>query len=236
MKEKLPIKHFYKNPIYIFLISIMLIAGYLIALYYLKKYFLNNNDKSGFRLSEYADYIGGILNPLFTLLSTFSIILLTYIISINENNKVDETIITQKRITLNEMRHETLKALTEKLNLFIYQLDKVPIYNVREGSFTQKVITSKLERDEEKKLNEKVSTLLIISYELENFRQLNYLFLNLFNDEEFLSVYNSLMKLMTQLITQQSSIKMITTNNLESYIELQNELVNKIGNYIISEF
>lgn len=216
----------------VFLIVILLIIFYLLALWLLKDKFIQHNISNKYRYNEYGDFIGGVLNPLFTLLSTSAIIFLTYIIAKNDSKKADESIATQKRITLNEMRHEVLNNMINKLNLFVYQLDKLTVQNVKVGSFQQKYLTHNLQTNEK----ERVIVWFVMFYELENFSKLSYLFEELFKDDEFLLTYNSLKETISTLTDEQTSIQMITATNLEKYIDLQQEFVSKIGNFILSKF
>lgn len=184
------------------------------------------------KCNEFGDYVGGILNPLFALLSTAAIIFLSYIIWKNDSKKADESIATQKRITLNQMRQVSLDNLTNKLNLFAYQLDKISMHDVKKGSFVQKVLTNNLKKDEK----EPVFVWLIILFELESFFQQKYLFAKLFDNNEFDEIYTSLVEITNNLCDEQASIKMITPDNLEKFIEIRQKVVTKIGDFILSEF
>ncbi len=104
--------------------------------------------------NEFGDYIGGVLNPLLALLSTISIIYLTYVIAKAENSKAEESIITQKRITLNQMRNEALNMLDNRLNLFINEIGHLNITNQDENNFIKRVLANQIKRERESK-NEK---------------------------------------------------------------------------------
>jgi hypothetical protein len=203
-----------------------------LTIFYLILLVVIKNNSEILKCNEFGDYVGGILNPLFALLSTSAIIFLTYIIAKNDNKKAADSIATQKRITLNQMRQVALDNLTNKLNLFVYQLDKISMHDVKPGSFVQKVLTHNLEKNE----SEKVFVWLIIQYELESFLQQKYLFSGLFDNSEFVTIYNSMIEITNKLCDEQSSIKMITPFNLEKYIEVKQKLATKIGDFILSEF
>src|SRR6056297_2010816 len=125
-----------KNILIIVSIIILLIGAYLALIIFLNK--STEIEKS----NEFGGYIGGILNPLFTLLSTAAIIYLTYIIAKNEDRKAEKSIETQKRITLNQMRQESLSRLSDKLNMFVYELDKLNIASANDSKFVKGVVAN----------------------------------------------------------------------------------------------
>ncbi|MFY0626173.1 MAG: hypothetical protein JXR07_07760 [Reichenbachiella sp.] len=203
------------------------------CLYFFLIYFFHDIDKID---AQFGDYIGGILNPLFALLSTSSIILLTYVIAKSESNKADESILAQKRITLNEMRHEALNGLVEKLNLFIHEMDELHFtdspFKLAKGIIAEQI---KAER-KEKKQKKKRSFWLIILFEIESFSQKGYLFSELFKSEEFNQTYVSLIDVVNKLVVEHQSEELISLDNLNAYIELKQGITSKIGDYIIKEF
>ncbi|CAM1351735.1 hypothetical protein [Tenacibaculum ascidiaceicola] len=221
-----------KNILLIVVFAILLIGAYWFLL------FLFENTTEIERRNEFGDYIGGILNPLFTLLSTAAIIYLTYIIANNEDKKSEKSIETQKRITLSQMRQMALNDLIEKMNLFVYEADKLSIHDANKGKLHQKILTKFIEEENEKKgkSDEKVTVWLIILLELENFFLLKYLFLDLFETELFLTKYNDLIEITSKLAEEQAKMKFITYKSIGEYINNQKELVSIIGNYIYSEF
>lgn len=224
------------NIVRVSLISILTIFTFLAILFFLNKLYFSNNNKNLFKYSEFGDYIGGILNPLFTLLSTVAIIYLTYSISNNESKKADKAIETQKRITLNQMRQAALNDLIEKTNLYIYEIGRLSLHDAKEGMLIQKVLTRMIEEEEKNKEKEKVIVWLIILNELENFIHLKYLFLDLFEKDEFKEKYKSIISITSKLCEEQTSLKFITNKTLEDYITTQKELITIIGNYIYTEF
>ena len=130
-----------KNILIIVSIIILLIGAYWILL------FLLNNSTGIEKCNEFGDYVGGVLNPLFTLLSTAAIIYLTFIIAKNEDKKAEKSIETQKRITLNQMRQESLSRLSDKLNMFVYELDKINIASADDSIFVKKVIANNIKKE-----------------------------------------------------------------------------------------
>lgn len=62
---------------------------------------------------QYGDFIGGSLNPIFTI----ALIYLTFTIAKSNDKKIDESIEVQKRITLTQMRHERINDLIKSMNL-----------------------------------------------------------------------------------------------------------------------
>ena len=73
------------------IVSAILILIYVISLVYVR------NCNCGLDLNEYGDFIGGILNPIFSLLSTIAIIVLTYYISKRDDHKANEALEIQKK-------------------------------------------------------------------------------------------------------------------------------------------
>lgn len=210
----------------IILISIGLIGIYIALLFLLQR-------SVGFlKCNEFGDYVGGILNPLFTLLSTTAIIYLTYILAVNEDNKAEKSIETQKRITLNQMRQEALNRLAEKLNLFVYDIDKMTITKLETSNFVKKYIA----HNKKKENNEKILVWVVISSELENFLQLEYLFKNLFENEDFSKSYDLLRDITFKLMDEEGTNFSIEQSSLEKYIEFKQDVITKVGNYIYSEF
>ena len=215
-----------KSILIILLCSIILILIYLGILLSFHHYTELTKD------NEFGDYVGGVLNPLFTLLSTFSIIFLTYIIAKNDNNKAEKGIETQKRITLNQMRQESLKNLTDKLNMFGYQLNELSILQGEPGTFVQKVLTKNKEKEEK----EEVFLWIIILIELENFSDLKYLFAKLLENKDFIENYELIKEATNKLSEEQKEMKMITISSFSNFIEAKQKFVMKIGDFIISEF
>ena len=184
------------------------------------------------KCNEFGDYIGGVLNPLFTLLSTAAIIYLTYIIAKNEDKKAEKSIETQKRITLNQMRQESLSRLSDKLNMFVYELDKINIASADDSKFVKKVIANNIKKEK----NEKSFIWLVILSELENFLQNEYLFANLFEEEAFDKAYKLLTETLSKLSQEQGEQILIEDKSLEKYIDSKQKFITLIGSYIYSEF
>lgn len=220
-----------KNVIIIVAILILLIGAYLTLIFLV-------GDSTGIeRRNEFGDYIGGILNPLFTLLSTAAIIFLTYILAKNEDRKAEKTIETQKRITLNQMRQVAFNDLIGKMNLYVYEADKLSVHDFK-GKFQQKLLTKMIDEENKNncKVDEKVTVWLVILLELENFFLLKYLFSDLFETELFQTKYNDLIEITNQLSEEQAEMKFVTGKSIGKYINTQKELVTIIGDYIYSEF
>mgnify|MGYP001196900651 FL=1 len=215
-----------KNIFIIVLILIILIGVYSILM------ILLYNSTEIVKSNEFGDYIGGVLNPLFTLLSTVSIIYLTYIISQNEDRKAEKSIETQKRITLNQMRQDSLNRLSDKLNMFAYELDKLNIASSNYNNLTKAVIANTIKKENK----EKSFVWIVILNELDNFSQNEYLFANLFKEKDFIDTYNSLGETLSTLCNEQSEKILIEEKSLENYIELKQRFITLIGNYIYSNF
>ena len=210
-------------------IFIVLSALYVIAIYLMKPSSLLPN--------EFGDYIGGVLNPLFPLLSTISIIILTYVIAKADNKKADEAIETQKRITLNQMRHDALNLLDDKLNLFVHEIDNLHFIDSSSSKFVKKVLAHNVKKERKEKGEEKrVSVWLAILFELESFSQREYLFNGLFTEKDFEEKFQSLQAITETLIQEHHSEEIISTDNFGKFIELKNQFTAVIGNYIIREF
>lgn len=207
---------------------------YYYVVLYLKKYYISNlSDCSTFKNNEFGDFIGGITNPLFTLLSTVSIIYLTYILAKAEDVKAEKAIETQKRITLNQMRQSALENLIQKTNLYVYESDKLAFHTAK-NLMHQKILTGLIKQEE--KDQQTVVVWLIILSELENFTQLKYLFAELFKKKEFTESYESLIKITSKMCEEQAEMNFVESKTLEKYIENQQNFLTIIGNYIYSEF
>jgi hypothetical protein len=216
------------------IISIVVIIGYLILTYYLKNYFLAsipNNDP--FKNNEFGDFVGGLLNPLFALFSTVSIIFLTYIVAKGDDNKADKAIETQKRITLNQMRQSAFESLVQKTNLYVYEIDKLSVHEAK-NKFTQSVLTKMIKNEE--KGQGRVTVWLIILNELENFTQFKYLFSDLFEKDNFKNWHAEFIEVTAKLAQEQEEFKFVNSKTIENYINTQKGFLTIIGNYIYSEF
>ena len=215
-----------KNVLIILFIAIILVGIYILILMFFQC------SSENLKCNEFGDYVGGVLNPLFTLLSTAAIIYLTYILAINEDKKAEKSIETQKRITLNQMRQNALSTLAEKLNLFVYDMDKMTIIESKTSNFVKNVLS----HSNKKKNNEKIIVWLVISSELESFLQLEYLFKELFESNEFSETYDSLREITLRLMEEEANKLLIEQTTLEKYIELKQRIITELGNYIYSEF
>jgi len=218
------------------ILTILAIIATTIGLYYgiycsLKKYFMNSQQS--FKSNEFGEFFGGVLNPLFTLISTISVIYLTYIISKSEDKKADIAIETQKRLTLNQMRQTALENLIQKTNLYVHEFDRMSIYDAK-GKYHQNLLTRMIEDENKSKGN--VIVWLIILNELENFKQLKYLFAKLFEQKNFIEVYEKFINITSKLHGEQNDMKFISTKSISEYLNNQEEFLTIIGNYIYSEF
>lgn len=220
-----------KDILIIIAIIILLIGAYLSLIYLLNALSCIENR------NEFGGYIGGMLNPLFTLLSTAAIIYLTYILAKNEDRKAEKTIETQKRITLNQMRQTAFNDLIGKMNLYVYEADELPVYDFK-GKFHQKVLTKIIDEENRKKGKEdkKITVWMIILLELENFFLLKYLFSDLFETDLFQKKYKELIEITSKLSDEQAEMKFVTSKSIGEYINTQKELITIIGDYIYSEF
>ncbi|MBK7956924.1 MAG: hypothetical protein IPK03_01695 [Bacteroidetes bacterium] len=220
-------------------LTVLLVLLFIATIIYLEvsrqfqEYYLNNlNKNSTFKYNEFGDFIGGILNPLFTLLSTISIIFLTYIVAKNDEVKADKAIETQKRITLNQMRQAAFESLVQKTNMYLYEFDKLSIYEAK-NKLTQMVLTNIIKKENAKNY---VTVWLIILSELENFTKFNYLFSDLFKKEDFQYKHQEFINITAKLSEEQNEYQFIKTETLECYINIQKDFLTFIGNYIYSEF
>lgn len=199
----------------------------------LKSYFISNIEKGGtFKNNEFGDYLGGLINPLFTLLSTVAIILLTYIIAKNEDVKSEKAIETQKRLTLNQMRQTTFENLVQKTNLYVYERDKLSIYEAK-NKFTQMLLTNMIKEKTGEQTN---SVWLIIESELENFTHFNYLFSDLFKLDDFKRKHEEMIVITSKLAEEQNEFKFVKSGTIENYINIQKDYLRYVGEYIYSEF
>lgn len=222
------IKKILKNNAFVIaLVSCLLIAGYFFTLYFL-------NDKT-LKENEYGDFIGGVLNPFLTLLSTLAIIFLTVIIAKGESKKSDESIKIQKRLTLNQMRHEALNNLINKLNMYVYELDNIHVVNDKQSKFVQQFITQQLKANRKDK-DKHPNVWLIMLLELESFSHKNYLFESLFNEQEYTDSYEQLSNIISLLVDEHNSEESVKLATLSSYIVVQQKYYQIIGAYILKEF
>lgn len=226
-------KNAVKNTLTIIASLILVIFLYWLMTSILKSYFISNIEKGGtFKNNEFGDYLGGLINPLFTLLSTVAIIFLTYVIAKNEDIKADKAIETQKRLTLNQMRQTAFENLVQKTNLYLYELDKLSIHEAK-NKFTQMVLTNMIKKDN----GEQTSAVwLIIMSEVENFTQFNYLFSDLFKLDDFKTKHEEMIDITSKLAQEQSEFKFVKSGTIENYINVQKEYLGYIGEYIYSEF
>jgi len=227
-------KNSIKNALTVIIVLTIITVIYFFIIYFLKIYFIEGvPENSSYRNNEFGDFIGGVLNPLFTLISTISIIFLTYIIAKGEDIKAEKSIETQKRLTLNQMRQNALDNLIQKTNLYVYEIKNLSIHSIK-NKFHQNVLRSMIEKDDDKQ--EEVIVWLIILNELENFTQLKYLFSDLFKCKEFIQKHNAIIDVMSKLCEEQIDMKFVKRETIENYIVIQQEFLTLIGDYIFSEF
>ena len=226
-------KNSFKNILTIIAFIILVTFLYLLMIFLLKDYFISNIEQDiSFKNNEFGDFIGGLINPLFTLLSTVAIIFLTYIIAKSEREKAEKAIETQKRLTLNQMRQTAFENLVQKTNLYVYELDKLSVHEAK-NKFTQIVLTNTITKEN----GEKNSHIwLIIMSELENFNQFNYLFSDLFNTEDFKEKHEKITEITGKLAQEQNEFKFVKSKTIEEYVNFQTDYLKYIGNYIFSEF
>jgi hypothetical protein len=223
-----------KNTLTIIIILTIVTVSYFIITDYLKNYFVGClQKKESFKNNEFGDFIGGLINPLFTLLSTVSIIYLTYIIARKEEDKSEKAIETQKRLTLNQMRQNALENLIQKTNLYVYENNKLSIH-APENKFHQMLLTSMIEN--ENQMDDRANVWLIILSELENFTQLKYLFSDLFESITFKEKHNAIIEVTSKLCDEQNKFKFVKSKTIEDFINIQQDFLTLIGNYIYSEF
>lgn len=209
------------------LIALIIIIG----VYVLTLFIFNHNSRLS-KCNEFGDYIGGILNPLFTLLSTTAIIFLTYMLGKNEDLKAEKAIETQKRITLNQMRQDALNKLADKLNLFASDMHRMTIMEPDTRGLV-KTIMSKRNKEKEE---EDIIVWIIIANELESFLQFEYLFKDLFDNDDFSKSYEELSESTMKLLGEQGGKLLIEQTSLENYIKAKQDVITKIGNFIYTKF
>ncbi|PXY03146.1 hypothetical protein DF185_03410 [Marinifilum breve] len=212
-------------------IWILIVLVIIIGVYVLTLFFFNHNSELSKR-NEFGDYIGGILNPLFTLLSTTAIIFLTYMLGKNEDLKAEKAIETQKRITLNQMRQDALNKLVDKLNLFASDMHRMSIMEPDTLGIVKAFISKKNKEKEEKD----IIVWIIIANELDSFLQLEYLFKDLFDNEDFLKSYEDLYESTMKLLGEQGGKMLIEQSSLENYVKAKQDLITRIGSFIYAEF
>ena len=226
-------KNSVKNTLTILIILISVIFIYWLMTSTLKSYFISNIEKDGtFKNNEFGDFFGGLINPLFTLLSTVALIFLTYIIAKSEDVKAEKAIETQKRLTLNQMRQTAFENLVQKTNLYVYELDKLSIHEAK-NKFTQMVLTNMIKKENGQQTS---AIWLIIMSELENFTQFNYLFSDLFKMEDFKKKHEEIIEITAKLSREQSDFKFVKSRTFEKYINIQKDYLKFIGNYIYTGF
>lgn len=223
-----------KKKVLILVVTVIVVLLYLGMTYILKNYFISNiPDREPFKNNEFGDFVGGLVNPLFTLLSTIAIIYLTYTIAKNENEKAEKAIEIQKRLTLNQMRQMAFESLMQKTNMYIHEIDKLAIHEAK-NKFIQLLHTGNIKN--QNKENERVTVWLVILSEIENFIQFKYLFSELFNKNEFIVKHQEIIDITSKLCEEQSTYLFVKTGTLENYVQIQNDFLTIIGNYIYSEF
>lgn len=199
----------------------------------LETFFINNVKNDEIKYNEFGNFVGGIINPFFTLISTFAIIYLTYIIARKEELRNENAIETQRKLNLNQMRQISFENLVQKTNLYVQDFDRVSVYEAK-NKFTQMIITNEIKTNS--KENSKISVWLIILSELENFILFNFIFSDLFVQESFLSAHSSLLETTSKLLEEQSEFLFVKPETLEKYIDSQKELLSIIGEYIYQEY
>jgi hypothetical protein len=226
-------KNTIKNALKVIAILVLVIFLYWLMITILKRYFtLNIESRNIVKYNEFGDYLGGLINPLFTLLSTIAIIFLTYIIAKNENVKADKAIEMQKRLTINQMRQTAFENLVHKTNLYVYELDNISIHEAK-NKFTQVVLTNMIKKEKGEQAN---AIWLIIMIELESFTQFNYLFTDLFKLNDFKTKHEEMIDITSKLVREQSEFKFVKSGTIENYIKVQKDYLRYIGEFIYSEF
>lgn len=222
-----------KSYIKIIVISGLAAIAYIGLIYLFQEFYVNGKSDESVKYNEFGDFVGGLLNPLFTLLSTIAIVYLTIVVAKSDNMKAEKAIETQKRLTLNQMRQTSFDNIVQKLNLYVFDIDKIKIHEV-ENRFHQAILTNMIKEKQQGK--SRVAVWLIILNELENFTQLNYLFYDLFRTEIFQTKHTELIEITSSLCQQQDEFHFIKKDTIKNYIDAQQEFLTIIGNYIYSEF
>ena len=226
-----------KNISYIIIILFISTFIYLFICYFLEQYYIKGiTSKNEIKNNELGDFIGGLLNPLFTLLSTISIIYLTFIISKSEDRRAEKSIETQKKISISQLRQKVIDDFRQKTNLYVYELNKLSAHSV-ESKFVQKTLTKIIDnKNKENGNNNKITVWLEILNEIDHFEQQKYLFQKLFENKDFNENYSNFIDITSKLCDEQNEYKFVKIETLKEYIELQKKILTSLGNFIYSEF
>lgn len=136
-----------KQKSIIWVTCIICLVLYLIPnLFYIYHFSQNAFSSDPAIWGQYGDFIGGSINPVLTIANIIALVYLTYTVNELETNRTKEIhhiqdrrameqMSVQKLITLNQMRHEVVTALSKQMQLSIdtpldysqYFLDKIII-------------------------------------------------------------------------------------------------------------
>lgn len=92
-------------------------------------YYFNFNgelSKSPEHWGQYGDFIGGSINPVLTIANIIALIYLTYTVSHLEDKRSIEHMNVQKKIIINQMRHNALLDLLKAVDHYTNLIETTP--------------------------------------------------------------------------------------------------------------
>lgn len=192
------------------------------------RFFIEDNIKN----YEYGSYVGGVLTPYFTLISTISILYLTWSISIQDRKRSELEIKNQKRITISQMRHENLNKLTGCFDSFVESLNDIFIY---EGE--KNLLNEVLKKVKKKEGMIDFNAILIkMAFEVDTFEKKEYLFKTFFEVDENKKAFEELGESIIQI---QKNFNVdgvsIAKENLNLFLSNKENIIRLIENYIIRD-
>lgn len=216
-------------------ITLIVIVVYFLIILLLRSEWLFGNDISKLEYNEFGDYIGGVLNPFLTLLTTVALIILTLKISNRDVNQAKDALQLQSRLTLNQMRHESLNDFHNKVNAYIHNLNDINLIET-DKNIVKRAMSSNIKKEIEKNLKEPTNIWLVTLIEITSFRQQEYLFSKLFVDEIFDKKFDDFIKIIEILSLEFKEYKLNTMKNFQIYLDLQSEIMSLIGDFILRDF
>lgn len=209
-------------------IAILFTIAYIITLIQIR------NCNCDLTLNEFGDYIGGIFNPIFTLLSTIAIAVLTYFIAVRDDDKAKESLEIQKKVTLIQLRQNAYESFNSRLNNCHIQFAELGIKNYKAGSFLQKTHSASKEASSNRdKIYLDWATIVV---SIADFEQQKHLFKELILDENFKLKLTELFEYSKELRSQGMNYHFYISDTVTKYLQTQQEINNLITEFIIKEF
>lgn len=209
-------------------IAIFFTIAYIVTLIQIR------NCNCDLTLNEFGDYIGGIFNPIFTLLSTIAIAILTYFIAVRDDDKAKESLEIQKKVTMIQLRQNAYESFNSKLNNCHVQFAELGIQDYKAGSFLQKTHSASKESSTNRdKIYLDWATIII---SIVDFEQQKHLFKELILDENFQSKLTELFEYAKELRSQGMDYYFYISDTVTKYLETQQEVNNLITEFIIKDF